>query len=99
MASDRNDNGLAFFLTGLALGAIAGILLAPDSGRETRGRILSEARHLRLKATEEFEEGLEHLRTDLPEARKRYSEAVREGWKTFLAVLEKDHESPPASES
>lgn len=98
MASDRNNNALAFFLTGLALGAIAGILLAPDSGRETRRRLVSEARSLRDKATKEFEEEIEHLRTDIPETKKRYSEAVREGWKTFLAVLERDRESPPTTE-
>jgi gas vesicle protein len=94
MASDRNDNGLALFLAGLALGAVAGILLAPDSGRETRRRIMAEARTLREKAEEEFHEGIEHLRTDIPATKQRYSEALREGWKTFLAVLEKDRESP-----
>ncbi|MDA8028960.1 MAG: YtxH domain-containing protein [Nitrospiraceae bacterium] len=90
MASDRNDTGLVLFLTGLTLGAIAGVLLAPASGAETRRKIVDTARSLRDEAEEEFEEGLEHLKHDIPAKKERYSEAVREGWKAFRATLEKD---------
>ena len=90
MASDRNDTGLALFLTGLALGAIAGILLAPASGAETRRKIVDKARALGEEAEEEFEAGLEHLKHDIPAKKERYAEAVREGWKAFRATLEKD---------
>ena len=90
MASDRNDTGLALFLTGLALGAIAGVLLAPASGAETRRKIVDKARALREEAEEEFEEGIEHLKHDLPAKKERYAEAVREGWKAFRATIEKD---------
>lgn len=37
-------------LTGLALGAIAGILLAPESGQSTRGRLVSGASNLKVSA-------------------------------------------------
>ena len=99
MASDRNDTGLALFLTGLALGAIAGILLAPASGAETRRKIVDKARALREEAEEEFEAGLEHLKHDIPAKKERYAEAVREGWKAFRATLEKDRipSAPPGA--
>jgi gas vesicle protein len=38
---DDSDNSLPYFLLGLGLGAVAGILLAPQSGEETR-RMLKE---------------------------------------------------------
>lgn len=98
MTNDRNETGLVLFLTGLALGAIAGILLAPDSGRETRRKVLSAAQSLKEKASEEFHEELTHLKTDIPRASHRYNEAVRAGWKAFLESLEKERDLPPASE-
>jgi len=38
--SDRDNNGVLWFLAGLGLGALAGVLYAPRSGRETRQAIL-----------------------------------------------------------
>src|ERR1035437_8755977 len=36
MAEDNRMNGFAWFLAGLGIGALTGILYAPKSGRETR---------------------------------------------------------------
>jgi gas vesicle protein len=36
MADENKSNGLAWFLAGLGVGALVGILYAPKSGRETR---------------------------------------------------------------
>jgi len=36
MAEDSKSYGLAWFLAGLGVGALVGILYAPKSGRETR---------------------------------------------------------------
>ena len=42
--SDRdNGNGFLWFLTGLGIGAVVGVLYAPRSGRETREAILNKA--------------------------------------------------------
>ena len=41
--SDRDNNGVLWFLAGLGLGALAGVLYAPRSGRETRQAILDAA--------------------------------------------------------
>jgi gas vesicle protein len=52
MAEDNsNISGFAWFLAGLGVGALAGILYAPKSGRETRDDLASSAR-----------EGTEYLR-------------------------------------
>ena len=41
--SDREGNSFMWFLAGLGLGAVAGVLYAPRSGRETRQAILDAA--------------------------------------------------------
>lgn len=52
MAEDSRINGFAWFVAGLGVGALAGILYAPKSGRETRDDLANSAR-----------EGSEYLRT------------------------------------
>ena len=56
--SDRDGNSFVWFLAGLGLGALAGVLYAPRSGAETR-----EA--LRARAAE----GREYVRSRTKEAR------------------------------
>jgi len=51
MAEDNKVQGLAWFLAGLGVGALVGILYAPKSGRETREDLATGAR-----------EGTEYLR-------------------------------------
>ncbi|MGC8500883.1 MAG: YtxH domain-containing protein [Leptospirillia bacterium] len=98
MASDRNDTGLALFLTGLAVGAALGVLLAPASGSETRKKLGEKVRSLKDEAEEEFTEGIERLKTELPARKDRYSEAIREGWKAFRqAVASEEGKLPPVS--
>ncbi len=99
MADDRHDTGLALFLTGLMLGAIAGVLLAPASGNETRQKIATRMKALREEAEEEFEEGLEKIQTEIPAKKEQYAEALKEGWKAFRAVLEKDQKSAGSSKA
>jgi gas vesicle protein len=67
--SDRDGgNSFVWFLAGLGLGALAGVLYAPRSGSETR-----EA--LRAKA----EEGREYVRNRAREARDQASEWADRG--------------------
>ncbi len=51
MAEETKSYGLAWFVAGLGVGALVGILYAPKSGRETREDLASGAR-----------EGTEYLR-------------------------------------
>lgn len=67
MADDRSNN-LGWFLAGLGLGAVVGILYAPKSGRETRQALLDSA-----------QEGREYLTTRGREAREQISTYVDRG--------------------
>jgi gas vesicle protein len=56
--SDRDSNSFVWFLAGLGLGALAGVLYAPRSGAETREVLRARA-----------EEGRDYVRNRAREAR------------------------------
>lgn len=58
--SDRDGNSFVWFLAGLGLGALAGVLYAPRSGSETRDAIRARA-----------EEGREYVKNRAREAREQ----------------------------
>ena len=66
--ADRSGNNLLWFLAGLGIGAVAGILYAPRSGEETREVLRSKA-----------EEGREYVRERAREAREHASEWADRG--------------------
>ncbi|MCU1287281.1 MAG: hypothetical protein JWO13_3631 [Acidobacteriales bacterium] len=70
MSDDRNNN-IGWFLAGLGLGAVVGILYAPKSGRETRESLLQNA-----------DEGRDYVVARGREARERVSEFVDRGKET-----------------
>lgn len=66
--SDRDGNSFVWFLAGLGLGALAGVLYAPRSGSETREAIRARA-----------EEGREYVRGRAKEAREQASQWADRG--------------------
>lgn len=70
MSEDRNNN-IGWFLAGLGLGALVGILYAPKSGRETREQLLTSV-----------DEGREYLTTRSREARDSMGQWVERGKET-----------------
>jgi gas vesicle protein len=68
MAEDNKINGLAWFIAGLGVGALVGILYAPKSGRETREDLVAGAR-----------EGTEYLRARTRQAAEQVSGLVDKG--------------------
>src|ERR1700733_8209632 len=68
MSERDGSNGLLWFLAGLGIGAVAGILYAPRSGNETREALRSRA-----------EEGREYVRNRAREAREQAAEWADRG--------------------
>jgi gas vesicle protein len=82
--SDRDSSSFGWFLAGLGLGALAGVLYAPRSGNETREVIRARA-----------EEGREYVRSRAREAREqaaqwadRGRDAVNQQKEQFRAAYE-----------
>jgi gas vesicle protein len=68
LMSDDSGNSFLWFLAGLGLGAVAGVLYAPRSGDETRDALRSKA-----------EEGRERIRHHAREAKSQASDWVDRG--------------------
>jgi gas vesicle protein len=68
MADESRIQPLGWFLAGLGVGALVGILYAPKSGRETREDIANGAR-----------EGTEYLRARTQQAAERVGTLVEKG--------------------
>ena len=66
--SDRNGNGFLWFLTGLGIGAVVGLLYAPQPGTETREILMAKA-----------EEGSDYLRKRAREAREQAGDLAARG--------------------
>jgi gas vesicle protein len=66
--SDRDGSSFGWFLAGLGVGAVVGILYAPRSGSETREVLRARA-----------EEGRDYMRTRARDARDHASEWVDRG--------------------
>jgi gas vesicle protein len=76
MLDDRKKNS-GWFVAGLGLGALAGILLAPKSGRETRKAIAAGV-----------DDGFDHLASLGRDARERMSNIVESGRKLLTRKRE-----------
>lgn len=68
MSENNSNNSFVWFLAGMGLGALAGVLYAPRSGSETRDVLRARA-----------EEGRDYVRTRAREARGQASEWVDRG--------------------
>lgn len=66
--ADRDGSSLVWFLAGLGVGALAGVLYAPRSGSETREVLRARA-----------EEGREYVRNRAREAREQAEEWAGRG--------------------
>jgi gas vesicle protein len=66
--SDRDGGGVLWFLAGLGIGAVVGVLYAPRSGSETREALRSKA-----------EEGREFVRNRAHDAREQATEWADRG--------------------
>jgi gas vesicle protein len=70
--SDNDSNSIGWFLAGLGLGALVGVLYAPKSGRETRETILQTA-----------QEGREYVTNRGQEFKGQVDEFVKKGKETL----------------
>lgn len=94
MAEDDKVQGLAWFIAGLGVGALIGILYAPKSGRETREELAQGARegteYLRVRtrqAVDEVGNLVDKGRQQMGEYADRGREAVDRGrahWEDFV---------------
>jgi gas vesicle protein len=78
MAEENKSNGLAWFLAGLGVGALVGILYAPKSGRETREELIAGAK-----------EGTEYLRNRTRHAAEQVGDLVEKSKEQVSEYVER----------
>lgn len=74
MADRDGSGGLLWFIAGLGIGAVVGILYAPQSGTETREVLMSKA-----------EEGRDYVRRRARDARQQAEEWAQRGKEAYNA--------------
>jgi gas vesicle protein len=81
----EKDSGLSagWFLAGLGLGALLGVLYAPKSGKETREEIARTAREAKERAGEFVERGREHL-DEYVDRGKEYIDRGKTQWSQYV---------------
>src|ERR1700727_2527328 len=57
MADNDSAGGFGWFLAGLGIGALVGVLYAPKAGKETRDDLVAGALEARDKAQEYYQQG------------------------------------------
>jgi len=88
--ADRDGNGFLWFLAGLGVGAVLGVLYAPRSGDETRDVIRSKAqegaeraRHHARRAREQASDWMERGRDVLNQQSDRFRSAYEAGRQAY----------------
>src|SRR5271155_5181855 len=92
MADDSNSN-LGWFLAGLGLGAVIGILYAPKSGRETREAIVAGALEGRDYLGARAVEGREYVTARAAEGREYVTAKVGDAREAATAWADKPRDS------
>ena len=79
MADDSSISGLGWFIAGLGIGALAGVLYAPKRGPEPRDEIAAQARDAKERATQYVERINEYV-----DKGKDYYDKGRTQWSQYV---------------
>jgi gas vesicle protein len=74
--NDNSAGGFGWFLAGLGIGALVGVLYAPKSGRETRDELVAGALEARDKANKMYSQGKEQAGQYVQQGRDVVNQAV-----------------------
>jgi gas vesicle protein len=83
MADDNSMSGLGWFLAGLGIGALVGVLYAPKSGQETREDLAAQARDAKEKANQYVEQGRDQINDYVDKGREYYDKS-RTQWSQYV---------------
>lgn len=94
MSDESQSSGFSWFLAGLGLGALIGVLYAPKSGRETRENLAAQARekseYLKQRSREAADqasvlaERARHQAAEYVDRGKDYIDRGRAQWEEFV---------------
>ena len=77
--NDSSSSGFGWFLAGLGIGALVGVLYAPKSGKETREDIAAAALEARDRANQLYNQGIEQAGQYVQQGRQVAGEYADKG--------------------
>jgi gas vesicle protein len=99
--SDRDGNSFVWFLAGLGVGAVVGVLYAPRPGEETREALLSKAqesservRKQARKAREHAEDWVDRGRDVVGQQKEQFRAAYEAGRQAYRETTATGTEPP-----
>jgi gas vesicle protein len=90
--NDGGTSGLGWFLAGLGIGTLVGVLYAPKAGKETREDIANSALEAKQKAAELVEQGRQKATEYVEQGRLKANELVEQGKQQATASIDKGRE-------
>ena len=79
MADDSGSSSFGWFLAGLGIGALVGVLYAPKSGRETRDELVAGALDAREKANQLYTQGVDQATQYVQQGKETATQYVQQG--------------------
>ena len=79
MADNESTSGFGWFLAGLGIGALVGVLYAPKSGKETREELAASARDAKERAGKLYEQGIDQVGQYAQQGKQVANEYVDKG--------------------
>src|ERR1700742_1810628 len=77
--NDSGVGGFGWFLAGLGIGALVGVLYAPKSGKETRDDLVAGALDARERANKAYNQGVQQAGEYIDQGRRVATEYVEQG--------------------
>jgi gas vesicle protein len=90
--NDSGSNGLGWFLAGLGIGTLIGVLYAPKAGKETREDIANGTVEAKQKASELVEQGRQRANEYMEQGRQKATELIEEGKRQAREQIDKGRE-------
>jgi len=79
MSDENGSSGFGWFLAGLGIGALVGVLYAPKSGKETRDDLVAGALEARDKANQLYNQGVEQAGQYVQQGKQAAGQYVDKG--------------------
>src|ERR1700753_919780 len=90
MADNNNSSGgFGWFLAGLGIGALVGVLYAPKSAKETRDDLVASALEARDKANKMYAQGKEQAGQYVQQGREAVNQYVDKGRTQWSQCVDK----------
>lgn len=90
--NDSSVGGFGWFLAGLGIGALVGVLYAPKSGKETRDDLMAGALDARDRANQLYNQGMEQAGQYVQQGKENVNQYVQQGKDAMGQYVDKGKE-------